>query len=187
MNKKAKRHDVALAGVGGQGIITVSAVLTRLGIEHYEYVSEFPQYTASMRGGLCYSTVILSDEPIRSPILSRLSCAVAFETGAYGAYEGQVKDGGTLIVNSSQVKRLREKSADYRLVQAPALELAKDLGSPQSANFVLLGVYLSLTDALPREAVEAAVGNLSSSSGDGKKGEANLAALRKGYEVGGSV
>ncbi len=176
-----KRQDVVFAGVGGQGIITATTILSQVGLEHYNYVTEFPQYTATMRGGPCFSTVVLSDEPIRSPIISKLSTVVALELGGYSSFEKAVRDGGTLIVNTSQVKKMREKSADYRLIQVPATDLADEVGSVLSTNYIMLGVYLVLTEALPFEVVEESIAEKAKTS---EFDEVNLAALKKGREVG---
>ena len=67
-------------------------------------------------------------------------------------FEGWVKPGGTIIVNSSLVKRTVGRS-DIKSVYVPANDIAEKLGSDKIANMVLLGSYLAVSKAIPPEAV----------------------------------
>lgn len=96
-------------------------------------------------------------------------------------YEGMVKPGGLLLVNTSLISRDVQRS-DLRVVKVPANEIANRLGNPRAANMVALGAYLGATRAVSLAAVEGLVRE--TFAGKAKVIDSNLAALQEGYALG---
>jgi 2-oxoglutarate ferredoxin oxidoreductase subunit gamma len=68
-------------------------------------------------------------------------------------FEDLVKEGGTLVVNSSMVNREVSRD-DIKVVNVPANEIAGEIGSERASNIVLIGALLANLDLLPIEAIE---------------------------------
>jgi 2-oxoglutarate ferredoxin oxidoreductase subunit gamma len=178
----ADYHEVAIAGIGGQGALTIGRLLAEAAATQYPYVSYFPNYGASMRGGDTECTVILSRQPIGAPAMLRPHAAILMGDMPLQEYRDRVVPGGLVMVDSSLLpgKVGRE---DLRVLYIPASDTAIGLGNRQVANLVLLGAYLETTGAVSLEAVEAALEQRL--SGGRREGllELNRQALREGARL----
>jgi 2-oxoglutarate ferredoxin oxidoreductase subunit gamma len=151
-----KDHEIIIAGFGGQGVLFAGLLLAHAGMNAGRNVAWIPSYGPEMRGGTANCTVIISEEEIGSPIVSRPSEAIAMNEPSLTKYGPRVKPGGTLVVNSSLVKSQIDRP-DIRIVEIPANAIAFELGNDRVANMVALGALLSATGALPMDVVEAAL------------------------------
>ena len=129
------------AGFGGQGMLLMGEILAMSGMLEDKYVSWLPSYGPEMRGGTANCSVVISDKPIASPVITQANCVVAMNRPSLDKFEKTVKPGGLLIVNSSLVD-IQAQRNDIEVYYVPANELAEKLGSPQVANMVMLGAYL---------------------------------------------
>lgn len=174
----SKDHEIIIAGFGGQGVLFVGLVLAHAGMTAGRNVAWIPSYGPEMRGGTANCTVIISEEEIGSPIVSRPSAAIVMNEPSLAKYAPMVKPGGILVVNSSLVKTRVERT-DIRVLEIPANEVAFELGNDRIANMVALGALLAATEALPMDVVEAA---LPETLGPGKARfvAPNREALRRG-------
>jgi 2-oxoglutarate ferredoxin oxidoreductase subunit gamma len=96
-------------------------------------------------------------------------------------YEPLVKEGGTLVYNSSLIANVRQRS-DIRYVSVPANEIAIDLGNVKMANMVLLGALVAATQTLPLATVIQALRDHLPESKH-KLLEPNVQALWRGAEL----
>jgi len=148
--------SIIVSGFGGQGSLFAGQSLAYAGMDAGLHVTWIPSYGPEMRGGTAHCTVILSDEPIGSPLVSRPTIAIAMNLPSMDKYEPLVQAGGVLVVNSSLVDRPAERD-DIRVVDVPANEIADELGDRRLANMVMLGAMLAETELLPLESVETAL------------------------------
>ena len=65
------KHNLVIAGFGGQGILFAGKTLAYAGMDMGKYISWLPSYGPEMRGGTANCSVILSDEPIGSPLITQ--------------------------------------------------------------------------------------------------------------------
>lgn len=149
----AKRHEVIMAGIGGRGVLLASQLLAQAGTSDYKYVVWFPTYAQAMRGAECECTVILSDEEVFSPIVSKASAVVVMESSQTESFEKRVRPGGFLVLESSHTK-YEASQQDIKVICIPAVEEAAKVGDLQVANFVLLGAYVQATRVVLPELVE---------------------------------
>jgi 2-oxoglutarate ferredoxin oxidoreductase subunit gamma len=170
--------NVVIAGFGGQGVLLMGKILAHAGMRAGKQVSWLPSYGPEMRGGTANCTVVISDEPVGSPVVARPRVMLAMNLPSLDKFEAQVTPGGILIINTSLIHR-RPTRDDVRVVDVPANEMAMALGSPRSANIVALGAYLGVTDVLSLETVAQIVRETFTSKH--KAVELNLAALEQGY------
>lgn len=174
-------HEIIVAGFGGQGVLFVGLVLTHAGMHAGRNVAWFPSYGPEMRGGTANCTVIISDEEVGSPIVSRPSAAIVMNEPSLAKYAPRVKPGGTLVVNSSLVKS-RSDRTDIRIIEVPANAIAFEMGNDRVANMVALGALISAVDILPLEVVEESLPETLGASKE-KFVEPNRNALRRGAEL----
>jgi len=140
---------IILGGTGGQGIISLGKLLAIAGMNEDRSVSCYPLYGAEMRGGYAFSTVIISEDEIPSPITSAAEVGIFLEPFAYRYLNRMVLRGGMLILNSDLVRRRAEEN---RLVLAlPADRLARKLGDHRCANMVVAGFLTRQAERLPRQ------------------------------------
>ena len=146
-------HEIILSGLGGKGVLVSGQLLVQAGSLKYEHVSYYQAYTTLMRGGVCECTVVLSDDPVASPLLDQAGTVIVLEPSQAQAFEGRVSPGGVIILESTGLSHKIERD-DVRVLQIPGVKIAADLGSIQAANLVILGTYIGVTKALPPELIE---------------------------------
>ncbi|MDY7034421.1 MAG: 2-oxoacid:acceptor oxidoreductase family protein [Thermodesulfobacteriota bacterium] len=182
MTKAEKKTvGVAMAGFGGQGVLTIGLLLAEAGLKKFEHVSWIPSYSAAMRGGTVACYITLSDEEIQSPLISRPEVIIVMDPPSLDTYEESILQGGTLIFDSSIIEQ-EIKRDDIKKIPIPSTALAKDLGSTQVSNLILLGTYLAETKVLPMKAVEETLESTLKESKKEKMIPLNMDALRCGYQ-----
>ncbi len=149
-------QNILLAGFGGQGIMSMGQMLCYGGMLEGREVSWLPSYGPEMRGGAANCMVIVSDEPVGSPVFSHADCFMAMNLPALEKFEGSVLPGGKLLINSSLISR-EAMRADIDAYYIPANDIANELGNGRVAGMVMLGAYLKLSGALKHESVLGAL------------------------------
>ncbi len=100
---------VIIAGFGGQGVMSMGKTLTEAGLKEGYEVSWVPSYGPEMRGGTANCAVVLSDEPIGSPVVNRPSELIAMNGPSLSKFEPSVIPGGLILVNASQAEQKVER------------------------------------------------------------------------------
>lgn len=150
------KEEIIIAGFGGQGVLSMGKILAYAGLMNGLEVTWMPSYGPEQRGGTANVTVILSDEPISSPVLDTYDIAVILNQQSLDRFESKVKPGGILIYDSYGIHKppTREDITVYRV---DAMEATFDLPSSKSYNMVVLGALLKVKPLVPLEAVSAAL------------------------------
>jgi 2-oxoglutarate ferredoxin oxidoreductase subunit gamma len=138
------------AGFGGQGILFSGKVLAYKGLTDGKNVSWLPSYGPEMRGGTANCSVIISDEPVGSPIVSSPNCLIAMNLPSLDAYENSVVSGGKIFVDSSLIER-KVTRTDVEVFYVPATKLASDNDMPKLANMIIMGKVFKETGAFDNE------------------------------------
>lgn len=172
--------SIIIAGFGGQGVLFAGQLLAYAGMDHGRNVTWIPSYGPEMRGGTANCTVIISDDPIGAPIVSRPDVALVFNRPSFDKYEAAVKPGGLLVVNSAIVDRRSERE-DLVAVYVPANTIAEEYGSIKMLNMVMVGAMLAHRSFLPLQVVEDALRHHLPKS-KAHLLESNVAVLRDSFE-----
>ncbi len=146
-------HQIIIAGFGGQGLLFSGKVLAYAGLAEDRQLSWLPSYGPEMRGGTANCTVILSDEPIGSPIVDHPNVVMVMNNPSLDKYENMVASGGKLFIDSALISRKVERD-DIDVYYIPATQLAKDMGAPTLANMILLGAIVKETGCVSTEHLE---------------------------------
>ena len=168
------------AGFGGQGILFAGKFAAYKGLIGEKQVSWPPSYGPEMRGGTASCSVIVSDEPVGSPIVSRPDVLIAMNLPSLDRYESAVAVGGTIFVDSTLIDRRVERD-DVAVYYVPATRLASDNGMPTLANMILMGNILKVMNEFDEESVTAALKKVISAK-HADMLDINLKALKIGAE-----
>jgi len=181
VNKSITKAEIAMAGMGGQGVLTIGHLLANAGLSVYENVSWFPTYETWQRGGKVYCCIILSDEEILSPMISRPEVLFVLDEPSLNDYEDSISEGGTLVYDTTLIGRAIKRN-DIRVLSIPSAKLAQELGSIQVGNLILLGAYLSDSKVLPMDIVESTLEEMLKKGNKEHFISLNKKALRLGFE-----
>lgn len=150
--------EIIISGFGGQGVLFSGMVLAYAGMDEGKNVTWMPSYGPEMRGGTAHAVVIISDEPIGSPVFRQPKVAMLFNNPSMKKYELDVLPGGLLVYNTSLITHAIQR-ADLRYVPVAANDIAAELGNVKMANMVMAGAMIAATGLLPLEAVLKALKN----------------------------
>lgn len=143
-------QDIIFAGFGGQGILSMGKFLAYAGMDINMNVSWLPSYGPEMRGGTANCSVILSDEPVGSPIVINPTTLVVMNRPSLDKFEKDLEPGGVLILDSDLVDRPIHRT-DIHVIRIPAQSEADRIGNKQIANMVLLGALVAKTQIVNME------------------------------------
>lgn len=172
--------NILIAGFGGQGVLFAGKCLAYKGLTEGKQVSWLPSYGPEMRGGTANCSVILSDTPVGSPIVSNPDVLIAMNLPSLDKYENEAVSGAKIFVESTLISRKIERS-DVDAFYVPATKIASELGAPTLANMVLIGKMIKETGAVDFATIEDGLKKVIPA----KKAnmlEINLKALKAGYD-----
>ena len=144
------------SGFGGQGILFAGKFLAYKGLTEEKQVSWLPSYGPEMRGGTASCSVILSDEPVGSPIVSKPDVLVAMNLPSLDKFENAVAPGGMIFYDSTLIERPVRRT-DVTAIPVPATALAGENGIPTLANMILIGKILQELNDFEAASVDAAL------------------------------
>jgi len=173
-------QSVIFAGFGGQGVILAGKILAQAGMNHGLEVTWLPSYGPEMRGGTANCTIVLSDEPVGSPIVDEPTALVALNGPSLDKFEPTLSKTGKVIVNESLIDRKLARD-DLMASYVPVNSIARDVGNARAINMVALGALVKATEAVPLDVVKSAMREMMEASGKGKFVELNEKALDEGY------
>lgn len=145
-------EQIIFAGFGGQGVLLMGQILALAGMKENKEVSWLPSYGPEMRGGTANCSVVISDEPVASPLVTNASCVVAMNRPSLDKFENCVKPGGMLLINSSIIDKEPNRT-DITVYRVPCNELAEALGNSRVANMVMLGAYIEKANCVEIDSV----------------------------------
>lgn len=146
------QQQVIIAGFGGQGVMSMGQLLTYAGMLENKKVSWLPSYGPEMRGGTANCNVIVSDDPVGSPVVTEADTAIIMNLPSLDKFENYVTEGGYLLINSSLINK-KSSREDVKVYEIPVNKIADELGNTKVANMVMLGAYLELTHIVKPESV----------------------------------
>ena len=172
--------QILIAGFGGQGVLFAGKFLAYKGMVEDKNISWLPSYGPEMRGGTANCSVVISDMPVGSPIITNPDVLVAMNLPSLQKFVNDVVPGGKIFVDSTLIDAKVERT-DVEVFYIPATQMAKDAGFSTLANMILVGKLLKECDAVPyagnKETLESFI--------PAKKAnliEVNLQALQAGYD-----
>ena len=140
-------HQILIAGFGGQGVLFAGKFLAYKGMVEDKNISWLPSYGPEMRGGTANCSVVLSDMPVGSPIITAPDVLVAMNLPSLQKFVDTVVPGGKIFVDSTLIDAKVERT-DVEVFYIPATQMAKDAGFATLANMILMGKLIKETQAV---------------------------------------
>ncbi|MBN2315107.1 MAG: 2-oxoacid:acceptor oxidoreductase family protein [Sedimentisphaerales bacterium] len=137
-------EEVIIAGFGGQGILLAGKLLAQTAMKAGKEVTYMSSYGAEVRGGTANSMIVISDNRIACPLVSKPNSLIVLNKASLNKFGPWLKKNGLLIMNSSLIDVEPQLDDSIEIVAVPADELAVELGSQKSTNMVALGAYLQV-------------------------------------------
>ncbi len=172
--------QLLLAGFGGQGILFAGKFLAYKGLLEGRQLSWLPSYGPEMRGGTANCSVILSDDPVGSPIVSNPDILVAMNLPSLDKYEDAVVPGGIILVDSTLIER-KVKRNDVKVFYIPTTQLAQQMNAPTLANMIMVGKLIRESGMVKKDGIEEALGKVVSAKRANLL-EINLKAIQCGMD-----
>ncbi|HEY9115484.1 MAG TPA: 2-oxoacid:acceptor oxidoreductase family protein [Bacteroidales bacterium] len=145
-------EEIIIAGFGGQGVLSMGKILAYSGIMQDQEVSWMPSYGPEMRGGTANVTVIVSDERISSPTLTRFDTAIILNQQSMDKFEKSVKPGGVLIYDPNGIIHPPTRT-DITIYTVEGAKIAAEMGNTKIFNMIVLGAYLKVKPIVKLENV----------------------------------
>ena len=142
-----KTTQILIAGFGGQGVLFAGKFLAYKGLVQNKQISWLPSYGPEMRGGTANCSVIISDTPVGSPIITNPDVLVAMNLPSLQKFVDAVVPGGKIFVDSTLIDAKVERT-DVEVFYIPATQMAKDAGYATLANMILMGKVMKESDAV---------------------------------------
>ena len=187
------KKDIILAGVGGQGILSIAAIIGTAAIESDLYLKQAEVHGMSQRGGDVQSHLRISSKPIHSDLIPSggADLIISVEPMESLRYLPYLSENGWLITNTNSFVNipnypnyddLMNTVTDFpNHIALDADKIAKDIGSPRSMNMVVLGAASKLLD-LSYDKLEEGIRIIFGRKGE-KILEANLDAMKAGRDI----
>lgn len=187
------KTDIILSGVGGQGILSIAAVIGKAAVDNNLYMKQAEVHGMSQRGGDVQSNLRISDEPIASDLIAKGSADIIIslepmESLRYLPYlkkVGWIVTNKVPLVNIPDYPEVESVLAEIEKVQNHVIldveTIAKEAGSARAANIVMLGAaspFLNISYEMIQDGIRSIFG---------RKGEEvvnmNLKALEAGRKM----
>ena len=188
------KKDIILAGVGGQGILTIATIIGNAAAIAGINLKQAEVHGMSQRGGDVQSNLRLSVEPIYSDLIEQgaADLIISMEPMEALRYVASLNEEGWVVSSSTPFKNIPnypdEEALQAELASLPRVvtldieQVAKDSGVPKSANILLLGMAARFIEILSPEQLRQAVARVFATKGE-KVVEDNLRAFDMGLEA----
>jgi indolepyruvate ferredoxin oxidoreductase beta subunit len=186
------KSDIILAGVGGQGILSIAATIGMAALENDLKLKQSEVHGMSQRGGAVQSHLRISDKTISSDLIpvGKADLVISVEPMEGLRYLSYLTDDGWLVTNSKPFKNIPDYPEIEKLTESidkienhiilDADKIAHKIKSPRSSNMVMLGAASPFID-IPYKSFEVGIEKIF-----GRKGEQvvklNLDALKAGRD-----
>ncbi len=187
------KTDIILSGVGGQGILSIAAIIGEAALKEGLYMKQSEVHGMSQRGGDVQSNLRLSDKPIASDLIpiGQADLIISLEPMEALRYLPYLSKEGWLVTNTKPYtnipnypemdKVMAELNKLPHKVLLDVETIAKEIGSPRTANMVMLGAATPFL-GIDYEKIADGIRSIFGRKGDDIV-SVNLKALQAGYEI----
>ncbi len=154
-----KTTQILIAGFGGQGVLFAGKFLAYMGLVQDKQISWLPSYGPEMRGGTANCSVIVSDTPVGSPIITKPDVLVAMNLPSLQKFVDAVVPGGQIFIDSTLIDAKVERT-DVQVFYIPATQMAKDHEIATLANMIIMGHLLENNPDLSDEGITEVINKL---------------------------
>lgn len=150
------KTEIIIAGFGGQGVLSMGKILAYSGLLENKEVTWMPAYGPEQRGGTANVTVIVSDERISSPILSKYDVAIVLNQPSLDKFMPKLKPGGILIYDGFGIVNPPQRD-DIRIYRVDAMDKAAEMKNAKVFNMIVLGALLKVCPIVSTDGLQKAL------------------------------
>ncbi|SES95357.1 2-oxoacid:acceptor oxidoreductase family protein [Prevotella sp. kh1p2] len=150
------KTEIIISGFGGQGVLSMGKILAYSGLMEDKEVTWMPAYGPEQRGGTANVTVIVSDERISSPILSKFDVAIVLNQPSLDKFESKVKPGGVLIYDGYGIIAPPTRK-DINVYRIDAMDKAAEMKNAKVFNMIVLGGLLKVCPVVSTDGLKKAL------------------------------
>lgn len=150
------KKEIIISGFGGQGVLSMGKILAYSGLMEDKEVTWMPAYGPEQRGGTANVTVIVSEERISSPILSKYDVAIVLNQPSLEKFEEKVKPGGILIYDGFGILNPPART-DIKVYCIDAMNKAAEMKNSKVFNMIVLGGLLKVCPIISMEGLNKAL------------------------------
>ena len=150
------KKEIIISGFGGQGVLSMGKILAYSGLMEDKEITWMPAYGPEQRGGTANVTVIISDESISSPILSKYDVAIVLNQPSLDKFEPKVKPGGILIYDGYGVMNPPTRK-DITVYRVNAMDKAAEMKNAKVFNMIVLGGLLKVCPVVSTDGLKKAL------------------------------
>ena len=150
------KKEIIISGFGGQGVLSMGKILAYSGLMEDKEVTWMPAYGPEQRGGTANVTVIVSDDPISSPILSSYDVAIVLNQPSLDKFQPKIKEGGILIYDGFGIINPPTRK-DIKVYRIDAMDKAAEMKNSKVFNIIVLGGLLEVCPVISHDGVEKAL------------------------------
>ena len=150
------KKEIIISGFGGQGVLSMGKILAYSGLMEDKEVTWMPAYGPEQRGGTANVTVIVSDERISSPILSKYDVAIVLNQPSLDKFLPKVKPGGILIYDGFGIAQTPVRD-DINVYRIDAMDKAAEMKNSKVFNMIVLGGLLKVCPVVTTNGLEKAL------------------------------
>lgn len=163
------KTDIILAGVGGQGILSIAAILGAASISENLYLKQAETHGMSQRGGEVVSHLRISDLPVYSDLIPMGTADIILSVEPLESlrYLPYLKKNGTVVTNTTEFRNIpnypnlektfNKLQSKLRIIQIDADKMAHETGNPKASNMVMLGAaspFINISEEIILKAIE---------------------------------
>lgn len=163
------KTDIILAGVGGQGILSIAASLGAAALNENYYLKQAETHGMSQRGGAVVSHLRIADHPIFSDLipLQHADIILSVEPMESLRYLPYLSPKGSLVTNTAEFINIpdypdledafAQLSTKVNIIRIDADRIAKETGNPKASNMVMLGAaspFIAIHDDIIIKGIE---------------------------------
>jgi len=150
------KKEIIISGFGGQGVLSMGKILAYSGLMEDKEVTWMPAYGPEQRGGTANVTVIVSDERISSPILSKYDVAIVLNQPSLDKFLPKVKSGGILIYDGFGILNPPTRD-DITVYRIDAMDKAAEMKNAKVFNMIVLGGLLKVCPVVSTDGLQKAL------------------------------
>ena len=172
--------EIKIGGFGGQGVVMAGTILGKAAALYEEKEATLSRsFGPEARGGACSVQLVVQDERINYPFVTRPDLLVVMSQAAFIKFGPELVDGGTLIIEEDLVQ-IPPEDHPQRIYGIPATRIAEEMGRKIVLNIVMVGFIASMIDVIGPDSIREAI---MASVPKGTEGM-NIMAFERGFEYG---
>ncbi len=174
------KTEIRIGGLGGQGVILCGMIIGKAAaIYDGKHATLIQAFGPEARGSACSAQVIVSDEKVLYPYVTRPEILLVMSQEACNKFLPEATDNAMVIIEEDLVKPQCLKPG-MKLYGIPATRLAEELGRKMILNIVMVGFFTAVTKLIAYEAArEAVIASVPRGTED-----MNCKAFERGYQYG---